>query len=112
MKKTIERLILLRRFKGDLAFIEKPENYYAMFKYVIEGCATAQLGNFLLYSYGVFSDEKYVENVNRIQKAKELAVVTHGEWTVKMLEQSKTQHTKRTLISSVYSDIFGIKLKG
>lgn len=103
---------LLSRFECDMATIENPDDYYAMFRYLIEICAKAQLENELLHKGGVFSTDKYVENLDRIQKAKELAIKTHGEWTIKMFEQSKTQHTPRTFVSSIYSDIFGIELKG
>ena len=111
MKETTKEL-LLNRFECDLATIENPDSYYAMFRYTIEICTKARLENELLHHEGVFSGNKYVENANRIEKAKELAIKTHGEWTIKMLEQSKTQHTPRTFVSSVYSDIFGIELKG
>lgn len=111
MKKNTKEF-LLSRYKGDLKFIEDTENYYAMFKYVIDKCATAQLENILLYEDGYFTDEEYTVNVSRIQRAKERAIAVHGEWAIKMFEQSKTQHTPRTFVSSVYSDIFGIELKG
>lgn len=104
--------LLLSRFECDLATIENPDSYYAMFRYTIEICAKAQLENELLRNSSTISREQYVENLDRIQRAKELAIKTHGEWTIKMFEQSKTQHTPRTFVSSVYSDIFGIELKG
>lgn len=93
-----------------LAFIENPDDYYAMFRYVIESCTKAQLENELLRNSGAISREKYIEYADRIQRAKELAIKTHGEWAVKAFEQSKTQHTPRTFVSSVYSDIWGIEL--
>ncbi|MBD5584501.1 MAG: hypothetical protein HDQ88_05415 [Clostridia bacterium] len=111
MKDTTKE-ILLSRYKGDLAYIEDTENYYAMFRYVIDKCASAQLGNILLYEEGHFTDAEYTCNVSRIQRAKERAIATHGEWTIKRFEQSKTLHTQRTFVSSVYCDIFGIELKG
>lgn len=107
----MEELTLRTRLQQDLAFIENKENYYAMFKYVIEKCATAELENLLLFNAGYIADIEYVINLDHIQKAKELAIKTHGMWTIEMLEQSKTQHTPRTLVSSVYSDIFNIVLK-
>jgi len=107
----MDEKFLKSRFQGDLAFIENTENYYAMFRYVIEKCATAQLENLLLFTAGIITDEKYIENITRIQKTKEQAIVTHGEWTIKMFEQSKKQHTARTFVSSVYADIFNIELK-
>lgn len=107
----MDEKFLKSRFQGDLAFVENTENYYAIFQYVIEKCATAQLENLLLYTAGILPDEKYIENITRILSAKELAIKTHGEWTIKMFEQSKTQHSTRTLVSSVYADIFNIELK-
>lgn len=111
MKKNTKR-ILLSRYKSDLKYIEDTENYYAMFRYVINKCAIAQLENTLLYEEGHFTDTEYAENVSRIQRAKECAITTHGEWAIKMFEQSKTLHTPRTFVSSVYCDIFGVELKG
>lgn len=111
MKDTTKE-ILLDKFETDLAFIEDPEDYYAMFRYVIVSVARAELENTLLHHEGLISGHKYAENADRIEKARDRAIKTHGEWTAKMLEQSKTQHTPRTLVSSVYSDIFGIELKG
>ncbi len=103
---------LLSKFECDLATIESPDSCYALFRYTIEICAKAQLENELLRNSGTIYGEQYVENLERIEKAKERAIKTHGEWTIKMFEQSKTQHTPRTFVSSVYSDIFGIELKG
>lgn len=102
---------ILSRFKGDLAFIENTENYYAAFDYVIDKCATAQLENSLLYMEEAISNAEYNANFDRIHKAHKLAITTHGEWVIKTLEQSKTPHTPRTLVSSIYSDIWGIELK-
>lgn len=110
MKETTKE-ILLSRFKSDLAFIENQENYYAMFKYVIDKCAAAQFGNVLLYEEGRVTEAEYTYNVSRIQRAKEHAIITHGEWMIKAFERSKTQHTPRTFVSSVYSAIWGIELK-
>lgn len=107
----MDELFLRSRFQGDLAFIENTENYHAMFMHVLECCTTAQLENLLLFNGGYIADIEYVCNINRIQKAKEQAIVTHGEWTIKMFEQSKTRHSPRTFVSSVYSDIFNIELR-
>lgn len=102
---------LLSSFKDNLAFIENTENYYAMFKNVIDKCTFAKLGNILLYEGGHFTDDEYKCNISRIQRAKERAIATHGEWVIKTLGQSKTPHTRQTLVSSVYADIFGVELK-
>ncbi len=102
---------LLSRFENDLAFIENPDDYYAMFRYVIESCAKAQLENELLRNSEAISSETYVENSDRIQRAKERAIVTHGEWAVKAFERNKKPHTRRMFVRSIYYDIFGIELK-
>lgn len=112
LKNRAQNELILSRFRADLAFIKNAKNYYAMFKYVIDKCAIAQLENILLYEQGHFSDDEYTCNVSCIQRTKERAIAVHGEWVIKALEQSKTQHTPRTLVSSVYSDIWGIELKG
>lgn len=112
LKNRAQNELILSRFCADLAFIENPENYYAMFKYVLDKCASAQFGNILLYEKGHFTDDEYTCNVSRIQRAKERAIATHGEWAIKVFEQSKTQHTPRTFVSSVYADIWGIELNG
>lgn len=104
-------LELKRRFESDLSFITNMENYYANFKYVIDKCASAQLGNLLLYEAGLLSDADYTYNVSHIQRAKEIAIKIHGEWTIRAFEQSKTQHTPHTFVSSIYFDIWGIELK-
>lgn len=107
-----ESQIIRQEFFNKLVFIENVENYYPMFKYVIETCARIQVGNLVLCEDGYFTDSEYLDNIRRIEKAKELAIKTHGEWTINMLEQSKAQHSVRALVSSVYSDIFGVELKG
>lgn len=104
------------RFKGDLELllklIENEKNYYAMFAHVLESCTTAELKNRLLNEAEEISDMEFVENLNRIQRAKKNAIKIHGEWTIKAFERSKTQYTPRTFVSSVYSDIWRIELPG
>ena len=102
---------LLKALKLSLAFIENTEHYYSMFLHVIEQCFISKYINNVLHLGGSISDEEHYKNESRISKAMELAIVTHGECTIRMFEQSKTQHTPRTFVSSVYSDIFGIELK-
>ncbi len=97
--------------KMKLNFIENKEHYYAMFQSTLEACSKAELANLLLYEREDITYEKFNENVTRIKNAKEHAIKTHGEWTIKAFERSETQHTPRTFVSSVYSDIWGIELK-
>lgn len=99
--------LLKKRLQCDLIFIENKDNYYAMFGFVLDTCTKAQFENLLLYEAEKISDSVYVENASRIQKAKELAIKTHMAWTIKFLNNSATQHTKETIVSSIYSDVFG-----
>lgn len=102
---------LLNRLKSDLKFIENPDNYFAVFKYVLSSCTTAGFLNRLLFDSEALSDEEFRENKRRIQEAKQCAIKVHGEWTIQTLEKSKTKHTVRTFVSTLYSDIFEIELK-
>lgn len=101
---------LLNQLKANLKFIENPDNYFAMFKYVISSCTTAEFANQILHCSEALSDEEFRANAKRISEARRNAIKLHGEWTIKTLEQSKTKHTVRTFASTLYSDIFGIEL--
>lgn len=95
-----------------LNFIEDEKNYYAGFSHVLENVIIAkQIAKYLCFNTTVFSDSQYHACISRIEEARKKAIKTHGEWAIKMFEQSKTQHSVRTFVSSVYSDIFGIELK-
>ena len=102
---------LLKRLQADLKYIENPDNYFAMFKYVMHCCTTADFTTQLLFDFEAIDDSEYTENIRRISEAKQNAIKIHGEWTIQTLEQSKTKHTVRTFVSTLYSDIFDIVLK-
>lgn len=102
---------LLNQLKANLKFIENPDNYFAMFRYVIEGCIIARTVNSLLFDLEALNDYEFSSNVRRIQEARQNAIKVHGEWTIQTLEQSKAKHTVRTFVSTLYSDIFEIELK-
>lgn len=102
---------LLNQLKANLKFIENSENYFAMFKFVISSCTTADFANQILHNSEALNDEEFRANANRISEARRNAIKIHGEWTISTLEQSKTKHTVRTLVSTLYSDIFEIELK-
>ena len=98
---------LLNQLKANLKFIENPDNYFSMFKYVMSSCIQAELANRILHDSEALDDHEFTENVRRVSEAKQRAITVHGEWTIKTLQESKTKHTVRTFVSSIYSDIFG-----
>lgn len=87
--------------------IEDPKNYYAMFGRMLESCAIARDRNVRLFDMGVVSNEEFLYNVQRIGDARNKAITAHGEWLISFLKRTKTRHTVRTLVSSIYCDIFG-----
>lgn len=102
---------LLNQLKANLEFIENPDNYFSMFRYVIESCTIARNVNSLLFDLEALNDYEFSSNVRRISEARQNAIKVHYEWTIKTLEESKTKHTVRTFVSTLYSDIFEIELK-
>lgn len=100
---------LLNQLKANLKFIENPENYFSMFRQVISSCTTAEFANKTLFAAEAISESTFSENARRISEAKQRAIQTHGEWTIKTLEESKSthKHTVRTFVATLYSDIFG-----
>ena len=57
----------------------------------------AQFGH-NLYNYG--------KSKSVIYAAKKTAIITHEQWVINMLEKSPTQHNIKSLVSSVYVDLF------
>lgn len=100
---------LLNQLRANLKYIEDPQNYFSMFKYVMNSCSTAEFANRMLFEAETLSDNEFTENVKRIQEARKNAIKTHLEWTIRTLEESKTPHTVRSSVYSVYSDIFAIE---
>lgn len=100
------------QFEANLTVIENKKNYYAMFGIVLDFCAEAKLLNYILFNSDEITDEEFRNNVSRIHAARELAIVTHGKWVAERLEKSKTQHTVKSLVSSIYSDIYNIQIYG
>ncbi len=100
---------LKQTFKNLIARIEDPNNHYALFGQTIEDCAIARERNKFLFENDIISEEEFLANVQKITAARECAIIEHGEWTISFLQRTKTQHTERTLVSSIYSDIYGIE---
>ena len=93
-----------------LSTIEDTANYYAMFGRTVELCAVAHERNRLLFDLGGISDVEFCVNNLRIERAKKMRIVSHGDWTTQFLKQRKDRHTVETIVSSVYHDIFGIEI--
>lgn len=102
---------LINQLKASFKFLENSDNYFSMFKYVINSCIQAECINELLHDLEALNDKEFAENAKQISEARRNAIKVHGEWTIRTLEQSKTKHTVRTFVSTLYSDIFEIELK-
>jgi len=102
---------LINQLQANLKYIENSENYFSMFKYVISSCTNAEFANKILHNSEALNDEVFRANAKRISEARQHAIKLHGEWTIRTLEQSKTKHTVRTFVSTLYSDIFDTELK-
>ena len=50
---------LLNQLKANLKFIENPDNYFAMFRYVISYCTTAEFANQILHNSEAITDQDY-----------------------------------------------------
>ena len=102
---------LINQLQANLKFIENQDNYFSMFKYVISSCTNAEFANQILHNSEALNDEVFRANAKRISEARQRAIKIHGEWTIRTLEQSKTKHTVRTFVSTLYSDIFDTELR-
>lgn len=73
---------------------------------VIDSCSASIVLNKVLFNSEVIDDETFKQNADRIYTAKKTAIITHEQWVINMLEKSPTQHTIKSLVSSVYVDLF------
>lgn len=97
---------VMEQLNTYLSFIENKENYFAMIGSVIESCSASIVLNRVLFNSRVIDDETFRQNADKIQAAKKTAIITHEQWVIKMLEKSPTQHNIKSLVSSVYVDLF------
>lgn len=97
---------VIEQLKTYLSFIENKENYFAMIGSVIESCSASIVLNRVLFNSEVIDDETFRQNADRIYTAKKTAIITHEQWVINMLEKSPTQHNIKSLVSSVYVDLF------
>ncbi len=91
-----------------LEFIGNSDNYYAFFGKTIETCALASGLNRFLYNEDVIDNLEFCNNCKLIEDSRKRAIETHRDWTIRMLENSKTEHTRTSLVMTVYNDIFDL----
>ncbi len=97
---------VMEQLNTYLNFIENKENYFAMIGSVIDSCSASIVLNRVLFNLKVIDDETFRQNADRIYAAKKTAIITHEQWVINMLEKSPTQHNIKSLVSSVYVDLF------
>ena len=97
---------LIQRLKSILSIIQDENNYYALFEKVIESCAIAVELNRICFSEQLINDNEFIYANDMINSCRKKAIETHREWTIQMLENSKTEHTRKSIVTSVYNDIF------
>ncbi len=97
---------IIQRLKALIAFMQNEKNYYAMFRNVLESCAVAIELNQICFSEQFISDSEFVGTSRIINSCRQKAIEIHRDWIIKRLESSKTEHTKKSIIMSVYNDIF------
>ena len=97
---------VMEQLNTYLNFIENKENYFAMIGSVIDSCSASIVLNRVLFNLKVIDDETFRQNADRIYAAKKTSIITHEQWVINMLEKSPTQHNIKSLVSSVYVDLF------
>ncbi len=102
---------LICRLNNLIAFIENKDNYFAMFGHVIESCSAANEINRLVWDIGHISDACFMDNNERISKSKTEAIKAHLDLTIRYLEKSETKHTVKSLVSTIYNDIYQVAIK-
>lgn len=104
-----DKFCKLNKYKTQisiLSFIENKENYFAMIGSVIDSCSASIVLNRVLFNSKVIDNETFRQNADRIYTAKKIAITTHEHWVIDFLEKSPTQHNIKSLVSSVYVDLF------
>ena len=81
-----------------------------MFGHVIESCSAANEINRLVWDIGHISDACFMDNNERISKSKTEAIKAHLDLTIRYLEKSETKHTVKSLVSTIYNDIYQVVL--
>ena len=98
--------ILIERLKAMLAFVADESNYYAFFGKVIETCAAASEINRICFAAELIEDEEFRQASEILAYCRSKAIAVHRDWTIQSLDNSKTQHSCKSIVMSVYNDIF------
>lgn len=97
---------LVQRLKSLLSIIQDETNYFALFEKIIESCAVAVELNRICFSEQFINDNEFIYVNDIISSCRKKAIETHRDWTIKVLENSKAEHTRKSIVMSVYNDIF------
>lgn len=87
-------------------FIENEKNYYSMFKHVITSCAYARLTALELWNFSKISDIDLHSYIQKIEMARQKAIITHKKWVLKRLRENERYHTVESIVNSIYDVIF------
>ena len=96
----------IKSLETVLNYIEDEKNYFAGFGYVIRQCHVAREIKTQLWEDGQIGDNESIFISERIERAYRKAIETHKNWVIRVLSESKSQHTIETLVSTIYHDIF------
>ena len=102
---------LLERLKTIRSFIEDSNNYFALFGKVIDSCAVGQELNRICWDHEFITDEEFRNYSEVIEHCRDEAIKTHVDCTIRYLENSKTEHTRKTLVMTIYNDIYQKNMK-
>lgn len=97
---------LTSKLNAMLEFIGDKNSYYALFGHTVELCAVASEVNRLCFDQEIVSDEEFRGICGYIGRCRQKAIDTHREWLIKQLVNSKTKHTRESIIVSVFNDIY------
>lgn len=97
----------LKELETALKFIENKENYYAGFRHVVETCSRADVINTALWNAGKIDDLDKMMYSERIRTAKNNAINRHKSWMIRRMQESVTNHTVESFVSTIYNAIFG-----
>lgn len=97
---------LTSKLSAMLEFIGDKNNYFALFGKTVELCAVASEMNRLCFDQEIVGDGEFREICGYIGRCRQKAIDTHKEWLIKQLVNSKTEHTRESIIVSVFNDIY------
>ncbi len=96
----------LDELKEAISFIENKTNYYSMFKHVINTCANARLTALELWNVSQISDIELHNYIQKIEMARQEAIITHKKFVLKRLKENERYHSMESIVETIYDVIF------